>query len=66
MREGYPEVFVDAVLQHFAAVKAGRMRTTETVQALLGRPAMGVEQWVRLYKDSFVNRHASHDQWRSS
>lgn len=44
---GVPAPFVDSLLGHFAAVRAGRAFVTSTVAELTGRPARRFDDWVR-------------------
>jgi uncharacterized protein YbjT (DUF2867 family) len=44
---GVPTPFVDSLLGHFAAIKAGRATVTSTVAELTGRPARRFDDWVR-------------------
>jgi uncharacterized protein YbjT (DUF2867 family) len=39
--------YVDSLLRHFAAIKAGRVYLTSTVGDLLGRPARTFDDWLR-------------------
>lgn len=43
---GVPPGFADSVMRHFAAVRAGQMRMTSDLEALLGRPPRTFADWL--------------------
>jgi uncharacterized protein YbjT (DUF2867 family) len=54
-RTGLPPVFVDALMELNAAMKAGRLAAvTDTVERVLGRPPAAFEDWARRHAGAFA------------
>jgi len=55
LADGFPRLFVDSLLLHFAAVKAGRITLASGVEDVLGRRARTFDDWAQANRAALMN-----------